>query len=414
MKEEKLLEAIGMVGDDLIQGAKAPKKKLKKNVIKAVAVVLAASVVVAFVWNSSVFVSANYSSKYNRTLGEFAAKTTVELLKDKEENTCYSPVSLFAALALTAEATKGDTRQEIIDTFGVSDIEELEEMYKEMSVTLDVDYEPKQTSNNDGKPMMVETKQAAKITLSNSLWIDESFIDDNSAEVIEQCVNNMKADIFADGSIEPSNVNNWVNEKTNGLIKKIVDVNDDLTIALVNALYYKSSWEFNFSTIRKDFNLEDKGTEKVEFLSVSKKSMRFKEMDKYTVVEVPLQEGDIMLVLPKEGKKLMSILNENSINEVLAMSTNDQMDRGLVNLSFPKFTIEDSYGATLRETLENIGVKSLFDNNEWAISDDLDGSLIQIMQKTKIIVNEKGIEAAAVTAVSSYLSAMFIAGASPL
>ena len=87
------------------------------------------------------------------------------------------------------------------------------------------------------------------------------------------------------------------------------------------------------------------------------------------------------------------------------MSTNDEMDIGLVNISFPKFTIEDSYGARLCETVKSMGVKRLFDDNEWAISDELNGSLISIKQKTKIIVNEKGIEAAAATAVMSYLSA---------
>lgn len=399
MEQNDLMNALEFVGEDLVAEAKKPKKKMKKNIVKAVAGLVAASVAVSFFWGGNTTINANYSSKYNKVFGEFTAKSTVELLADKKENTCYSPVSLFAAMALTAEATNGDTRQEILDAFGVNSLDELEEMYRTMAVDLDVDYNPKPVDN--GYMMMTPVKTPAKITLCNSLWINDSMLGENSDEVIKRCMKNMKCEIFADGPVDPVKVNSWVSENTNGRIDNIMDEDYSPAIALVNTLYYKASWTESYGHEDDKFYPEKGDEVTTKFICSTEESLRYKECGEFTVLEVPLQEGSMLLVLPRKGKKLEKIMREDVINAVISMSTNDQMDRGYVNWSLPEYEIEDEYSEKMISSLNNMGIETLFGNNTWEISSGLNNSFVDICQRTYINVNKKGVEAAAATAVSA-------------
>ncbi len=404
LRQEKLLEAIGMVGDDLVSGAKAVKKKTKAKVIKLVAFVVAASVIVGFVWNSRVFVSADYSSKYNRTFGEFAARTTVEMLKERKENTCYSPVSLFAALAMTAEATKGETRREIIEALNVDNIEELEAMYRDMVQELDVDYDKAMVEGYTGE--MVELDISSKITLCNSLWISNYYLDENSEKVIEECVKNMKADIFTKDIVEATEVNEWVSDKTEGVIDKILEDGEAYKLLMVNTLYYKAEWnpiKISLAQVDGKFKLEDGKIFETDFLHDTN-DLRYKEMEKYTVVELPLMEGNLMLVLPKEGEDVNSIFKEKIFNEVLAMSTNGEMDSGCVDISFPEYVCESYFDDELIDAMKDIGIDTLFEENEWAISDKLKNELMVARQRTFIDVNFEGVVAGATTAMGPPLA----------
>ena len=397
MEQNDLMNALEFVGEDLVAEAKKPKKKMKKNIVKAVAGLVAASVAVSFFWGGNTTINANYSSKYNKVFGEFTAKSTVELLADKKENTCYSPVSLFAAMALTAEATNGDTRQEILDAFGVDSLDELEEMYRTMAVDLDVAYEPKPKDDNYSGPISLKTP--AKITLCNSLWINDSLLEDDSEEVIKRCMKNMKCEIFADGPVDPVEVNRWVSENTNGRIDKIMSEGDSPRVALVNTLYYKASWNDPCDQ-KEDVFYPEKGDEvTTKFIGNNEDYLKFKECEGFTVLDVPLQEGSMMLVLPSKGKKLEKIMNEDVINAIISMSTNDEMDSGYVNWWVPEYEIKDSYDGNISGALKNMGIETLFGDNTWEISSGLNGSIVDVSQRTYINVNKKGVEAAAATTV---------------
>ena len=407
MNSEELLNAIGEVGDDIVLRAKGPnkKKKMKKIGISLVAATLAVSLILVLVWNN-MQVTANYSSKYNKVFGEFAASTTSKLLKKDKSNSCYSPVSLFAALAITAEATTGETREEILEAFGVDSLEELEEMYSKMIVDMNIDIEPKasDTLNSEGKPMYIPAFGPTKITLCNSLWLAEDYMDEGSDEVIERCMKNMSCEIFTDDYIKAADVNNWVSEKTNGLINDILEESYKGEIVLANTLYYKAGWEPELSSRSGSFYLEDGEEVETTFLSANKETLRYKQMDKYALVEVPLEEGEMMFILPTEGTKLESILREDILNQILSMSTNGELESGCVNISFPEFSCEDEFEGDLIQALKDMGVKKLWQNNQWEISEKLNGKNISIVQKTNIDVNKYGVEAAASTVGGSYLA----------
>ena len=49
---------------------------------------------------------------------DFTAETVAQLFAERGENTVYSPVNLYLALAMLSEATSGDTRKEVLDLMG--------------------------------------------------------------------------------------------------------------------------------------------------------------------------------------------------------------------------------------------------------------------------------------------------------
>ena len=67
------------------------------------------------------------AGSYDRTgfTSFFENSTQVFLSGAENENRVYSPLSLFMALGMTAEATDGDSRQQILDALGQEDIDAL-------------------------------------------------------------------------------------------------------------------------------------------------------------------------------------------------------------------------------------------------------------------------------------------------
>ena len=353
-------------------------KKKKSFIIGGVTVVVA--IIATLILKNQFFASANYSNDYNKTFGEFTANTTSKLIGDENENTCYSPVSLFAALTLMAETTENDTREEILEVLGVSDISKLEEMYDTTLANLVVEYD-----------------EESKLTLCNSLWIQENAVNDKFDSVSKTLKDTMECEIYK--NVDPIKVNEWVDTNTNHLIDKILDEELNYALALVNTLYYKSAWRDEFSDVgSKEFCLEDGRKVSVDFIKNKKDTMKYSECEDYTVVSVPMDEGEMIFVLPDEDIKLSKLMKEKSLNEILALVTGNDMEEGKVSISIPKYEISYNMSDGLKDTLESLGAKKMFSSDcEWTILDNVPEAYIN--QKVKFVLDENGIEAAAVTSI---------------
>ena len=72
------------------------------------------------------------------------------------------------------------------------------------------------------------------------------------------CSNNFNCKINPREKILGSEVNKWVFEETNGLIDKLIEEDDEYSILLANALYYKAKWQVDFKkkSDEQEFYLE--------------------------------------------------------------------------------------------------------------------------------------------------------------
>jgi len=335
-----------------------------------------------------------YSDETKEIYGKFTAKTTIELLKGRKSNTCYSPVSLYSVLCMAAEGN-GRLADEIVSALGVKSVEDIRDSFISFG-------EPKNENN--------------KIVLLNSVWANEKDITRINQEVADNLVSFYHCEVFHE-VFKSDNINSWVSENTNGLIKNIVDKEIEYSkLLLINTLYFKGGWNEQFEDAGKDtFNIST--FEKVEAEYIERKAdvNIYIKGDDYLAVPYSVGDGaEMIFILPDGNVKLDDIIEEDVINEVMASmsaaedSTNVEniMKTAMARISIkiPKFSIENTFGskeiktALVKMGIENMAdVSSVLDMNE---TTGLAGNDYDIIQKTKITLNEEGIEGAASTIIS--------------
>jgi serpin B len=171
-------------------------------------------------------------------------------------NTFFSPLSLNMALGMLYNGASGNTRAEMAEVFGVTDFtdEEFNEYYRKISEDLQ------------------HVDPLTEISLANSIWyrtgfsIKQSFLDVNR-QYFDAQVNDLN---FSDSKAADI-INNWCAKKTKNRITEIVDnpIGDDVVMYLINAIYFKSRWQFAFeksNSKESDFTLENGEKKKVTLM----------------------------------------------------------------------------------------------------------------------------------------------------
>jgi TonB family protein len=211
---------------------------------------------------------------------------------------------------------------------------------------------------------------------------------------------------FSDKDSE-TRINKWVSEKTNGMIGGLaVPLSCNEMMRACNTLYFKGCWSYPF----KDFNGKDMTTIKTFTQADGKrvlvnmmqrqKYFRYTHNDTLQVVSLPYENRSrdtlhqrnfsMYVFLPRQGKTLDDVvkyLHSHSLAELT--KTMNQQD---VDVRLPRFT--SGVTLDLKSVMRSLGVRHL---------DDFSGissnymELSGVMQQAKIIVNEQGTEAAALT-----------------
>ena len=318
----------------------------------------------------------------------------------QKENYCISPLSIRLALSLLAEGVAGETQQQIFTALGVSSIEEL----RELSVKMNTMAEEISANGERTLEMYEEYPDAFSgepsvsiLKVNNSIWKNDNqsgLILDSYKANIEEYYNgvseNVKADLMKDS------INEWVDTNTHGMIPAIVTDNvKDSNIVLVNTLYLKDSWSDKFNeeaTVEKDFTTIDGEKIKKDFMC---------RQDDYYFYE---DKDSKILIIPTQSNIYVAfVLGDNSnITEKIRKATYEDT---IVEL--PKMDIESSLdNGFIVNYLKTLGVQDVFDYTKADFSNMVelkDGEpnvyVNDIIHKTKLTTDEKGIEGAAASAV---------------
>ncbi len=320
-----------------------------------------------------------------------AADFGVRLFKTSMEegkNTLISPLSVLYALAMTANGADGETLAQMEQVLGM----DVDDMNSYMLAYLD---------------LLPEAKDY-KMSLANSIW----FKDDPNF-VVEQSFLQTNADYYGAGAYKAAfdegtrnDINNWVNEHTDGMIPEIIDeIPDEAIMYLVNALAFEAEWAdvYEEHQIREGrFTMEDGTRQDVDMM----------HSEEYTYLEDDLASGFIkyykdrryafVAMLPNEGVSVSQYVNSLT-GDHLQNLLSDPQDM-TVFATMPKF--ETEYDIEMSEVLQEMGMTDAFD---WKVADfsrlgtyNVDGMNIcinRVLHKTFISVTEQGTKAGAATAV---------------
>jgi len=313
-------------------------------------------------------------------------KNDFELLKymTDEKNYMVSPFSLRMAMMLAANGAEGNTQKEILDLFGIENLNAYNEKTKELI-------------------KRYHETESVQLNIANSIWLNGSIAGSNVrfAKEYEELIAN-----YYEGTsqIEDENhiakkANQWVEEKTNGKIKNMLDESEkaDFLALLINALYFKGQWANEFekdATYPETFTDRNQKETEIDFMHQTKK-YDYYEDENMKMIKLPYKgyRTAMYVVLPtNEGK--MDI--ENALGN---------MNNCKVELSMPKFKTE--YSLSFAKLLQQLGIKEAFHQANAKFKNVMfkgvqmnHNVFIQdVLQKTFIEVDEQGTEAAAATAV---------------
>ena len=200
-------------------------------------------------------------------------------------------------------------------------------------------------------------------------------------------------------------MNNWVYEKTEKKIDKILDKIDPQNVMfLVNAIYFKADWTNQFKekdTQQRDFILSDGTTVQVDTMA-QEEDFKYIKGDTFAAARLPYGREQVAMYvfLPDENQTLdgfMESLDQGTLEEII----NEMSDTSNLKVRLPKFKFE--YGEKrLNDALKDLGMGIAFDNhlaNLTKIADVRPAVLYIdfVDHKALIEVDEKGTVAAAVT-----------------
>lgn len=206
-------------------------------------------------------------------------------------------------------------------------------------------------------------------------------------------------------------LNGWCNEKSEGMIPKIIDkLNQDTKLVLMNALFFKATWTDKFDekdTKDETFTLADGSTITIPMMHRNA-SILCGENDLFSSVCLPYGSGDkyrMYVLLPAEGKTVDDVVNALT-NEYWEQNT--PSDHAILDLKLPRFSTKSDF--ELNDLISELGAPSMFDKKEAdfsGISKNYKELYVSLMkQKAAIEVTEEGTKTSAVTVALGDVAAM--------
>ena len=313
---------------------------------------------------------------------------------EQDQNIFISPLSISIALAMTLNGASGETEQAMTNTLQLQGLG---------SESINTGYAGLRHALQTSDPKVT-------LTIANSLWArqDVPFKQD----FLQRNTDFFGAQVSTLDFTDPktlTTINQWVNTNTNGKITKILDeINQDMVLFLINAIYFKGTWQTEFDPARTrddTFHLATGDEKQVPMMTRTGDYPYYENYEeKFQAISLPYGDGrmSMYVFLPYRESDLNTFLEglnaENLENWV------SQFREEEVFLSLPKFKLE--YEKTLNNPLQSLGMGPAFaagmaDFSRMADLEALGKNLYigEVLHKAIVEVNEEGTEAAAVTSV---------------
>ncbi|GAB4188797.1 MAG: serpin family protein [Thermoflexibacter sp.] len=313
---------------------------------------------------------------------------TTNASEPAEDNIFISPLSVHIALGMLLNGADGTTAQEINKVLGLGgmDIEQANRFYASLLTNL-----PK-------------ADEKVTLNIANSIWYRNTFpVESSFISTLQNAFLAEATPLNFDDPTAKNVINNWVNTKTQNRIPKIIgQINPDDVMFLINAVYFKGDWKYQFSTEATQdwlFNLANRSTKKVQMMNMQAE-LAYNQRSNYTAVVLPYSKGNfnLTLILPSADQSLTSFINSFTEAEWKNLQ-NSLTSIRKVNVGLPKFTLE--YDIALNNILQSMGIKEAFSNQANLTKISKQGRLYvnSVKHKTFLQIDEKGTEAAGVTSI---------------
>ncbi len=309
---------------------------------------------------------------------------TVNATDKSGKSFIYSPLSITYVLSMVNDAAEGTTQKELEQTLGFrkGGIKEVNQFCKTLI---------------DSLPMV---DQKVQLHIANAIFVNKN------SQLKPQFQKDMKdyyqamaesLDFATNKSL--NRINGWCNDKTKGMIPKILDELDPVAVSyLLNAIYFKANWtnEFKEALTKTDTFTTAKGPAMLPLMQ-QEKQFSYVKNSTFSAVDLPYSNRlwSMTVMLPEKGKDVNDVINYLAQN---GMDFLDGSRSRKVDLKLPRFETESST-EDLIGTLKKMGITRVFDSFFAEVPNMCESNVYisMMLQKARIKVNESGSEAAAVT-----------------
>jgi serine protease inhibitor len=374
-------------------------------------------------------------------LGEFAFDVYRQLAAEAPgRNVFCSPYSLYGALAMCAEGARGETAVEMGQALRFP---------KDLRRQGDV---PWHTTPIHAGLAALNRRFAApssdhELGVANALWVDRSCL--LRRDYLATITTHYRAGIYgvdfqSDRRGTIRKINAWAAKQTHGRIRDLLSESSPLSrLVITNAIYFKGDWAEPFEKRQSEdepFILADGSQARTRtMIQSSMESVRYGAFEGdgtffqtpryiergvgqqklypdergFTVLEMPYKGGDLSMVLivPRSATGLGAV--EKALGPANVGKWLDVLEKRSVHVHVPRFRMETEYD--MRSALEALGMRRAFvppgpggaQFEGMTVDDAPDRKLYvgRVVHKAFVEVNEKGTEAAAVTAVEALCAA---------
>lgn len=314
-----------------------------------------------------------YSKKYNEISSILLEQCAAE---HKNENLVLSPLSLLIALAMTAEASAGETKREITNVFCGK------HSYDEVLALL--------------RDCLKQFTKSESVNSASAVIVDDEVKDSINSNFTERLQDLFAGRLFCSKDVV-NEVNTWVRKETHGLIDNIADNSmRDMLISLLNAIVFEVEWADEYvddDVKEKLFTNADGSSGEVSMLESLEDSYVENMLYKGFVKPYLGSEFSYMALLPK---KKSNDISGKMLKNIDFTKLFQERRREKVSVYLPEY--KDELTLDMERVLRKLGINKVFSDSadfsplssEWL-------KINQAIQKVKIEVDRKGTRAAVVS-----------------
>jgi len=321
---------------------------------------------------------------------DFGVGLFSEVAAEEGGNLMLSPLSASIALTMLLNGSDGDTFTQLRDALGYApeqDLEAINETYRTL------------------REALLAADPSVQLAIANAAFYERTHLFKTPfLEALRGAFDARVEPLDFEDPASVNTVNQWAHDQTNGRIPRVLEELDrDLVLLLMNALYFKGDWSTPFNAARTQpgpFRLADGTDVQVPVMEETVRALSVRG-EGYEALELPYGRRNFSMVILVPEDPLSDFvprLDGALWGDVSArLGSRDEWSELLVRLPRFSFSSEEK----LNDALKALGIRDAFElfADLSRMSDDPRLYVDFVQQNTFVAVDEKGTEAAAVTTV---------------
>ena len=325
---------------------------------------------------------------------DFSIKFFKKIVEEKKKtNVFVSTIGVLYTLNIVNNGASGQTQQEICNALHLAstDVKRINNLCRRFMIG------QAKVIEDDFLGPSSYMRTAALFQAGESVDIDKSF-----QKVLEHDYFAAIAKGKVDSTLQ-QRIDNWCAEQTEGLLSSFpIKQVDDESANLLVANYFNGRWI-------QEFDKEDTKEEpfyggtssKVDMMNQTEREgvFSYAKLNDYSLLRIPyVGDYQLYIILPVKVDGLKTLLQSLDGGKIrFAMSQLKSYD--LIHTKIPKFKVEYSFKAN--DYLMSLGISKIFsDTSELNRIQSNPMKIKDILQETKVILDEDGTRAGAITSTS--------------